>query len=157
MFPGYQLVFFRSIMAFFTLLILTRLLGKKQIGQLTFFEYILGITMGSITANLSTNLTIRALPEFTGLITWVALTLIVELIALKYRTLSKITDGEPTIVIQSNHNRSRLNSRQRLLYKIQLTSWQSSKKRSSRTRSNDFYRSLARSTSQSRAVRPSLE
>lgn len=101
MLPDFMLTFFRSIMAFFTLLILARLLGKKQVGQLTFFEYVLGITVGSISANMSTNLTNRALPEFTGLVTWVILTLLVQLIALKSRKLAKITDGEPTILIQN--------------------------------------------------------
>lgn len=41
-------VIVRSIIAFFTLLIFTRVLGKQQISQLTFFDYILGITIGSV-------------------------------------------------------------------------------------------------------------
>lgn len=101
MLPDYLLSIFRSIMAFFTLLILARVLGKKQVGQLTFFEYVLGITVGSIAASMSTNLANRALPEYAGLITWIVLVLIVELIALKNRKLAKITDGEPTILIQN--------------------------------------------------------
>jgi len=101
MFPDYILVLFRSIMAAFALLILARVLGKKQISQLSFFEYVLGITVGSIAATMSTNLANRALPEFVGLITWSALVLFLELIALKNRKLAKIIDGEPLILIEN--------------------------------------------------------
>ncbi|MDW7674436.1 MAG: DUF421 domain-containing protein [Bacillota bacterium] len=99
--PDYLLVFFRSIIAAFTLLILARMLGKKQISQLSFFEYVLGITIGSIAATMSTDLSNRALPEFVGLITWALLALLIELIALKNRKLGKILDGEPVILVEN--------------------------------------------------------
>lgn len=101
MLPDYLLVIVRSIMAFFTLLILARVLGKKQISHLTFFEYILGITIGSIAASMSTNLANRALPEFTGLLVWFFLVFILEFAAIKNRKLAKITQGEPTILIEN--------------------------------------------------------
>jgi len=101
MLPDYILVIFRSTMAAFTLLILARVLGKKQISQLSFFEYVLGITVGSIAATMSTNLANRALPEFVGLITWILLVLFLELVALKNRKLAKIIDGEPLILIEN--------------------------------------------------------
>ncbi len=54
------IVLVRSIVAFFTLLIFTKILGKQQISQLTFFDYVLGTTIGSIAANLTTDLSSRA-------------------------------------------------------------------------------------------------
>ena len=47
-------VIVRGIIAFFSLLIFARFLGKQQISQLTFFDYVLGITIGSIAASLTT-------------------------------------------------------------------------------------------------------
>lgn len=88
-------------MAFFTLLILTRILGKKQVSQLTFFEYVLGITIGSTAANMSTNLSTRPFLEFVGLLTWTFFVLILEVLALKNRKLAKLADGEPTILIEN--------------------------------------------------------
>ena len=101
MLPDYILVFFRSIMAAITLLILARALGKKQISQLSFFEYALGITIGSIAATMSTDLSNRALPEFVGLLTWVGLALILEFVAIKNRKLGKIIDGEPVMLVEN--------------------------------------------------------
>ena len=39
-----------SIVAYLTLFIIAKLLGKKQIAQLSFIDYVVGITIGSIAA-----------------------------------------------------------------------------------------------------------
>ncbi|MDI9463545.1 MAG: DUF421 domain-containing protein [Bacillota bacterium] len=101
MLPDYVLVIIRSVMAAFTMLILTRALGKKQVSQLNFFEYILGITVGSIAASMSSNLNNRPLAELAALITWIALAFALETISLKSRKLSKLIDGEPLILIEN--------------------------------------------------------
>ena len=95
------MVIVRGLIAFFTLLIFTRLLGKQELSQLTFFDYINGITIGSIAASLTTNLNSRALNEWTGLATWTAAVLLLHLITLKSRYFSKFLDGEPTVVIMN--------------------------------------------------------
>lgn len=94
-------VFVRSLISFFSLLIFTRILGKEQISQLTFFDYILGITIGSIAASLSTDLSSRSWPHWIGLITWAALGLLLEYITLKWRYVAKYLENEPTIVIMN--------------------------------------------------------
>lgn len=94
-------VFIRGIISFITLLILTRFLGKEQVGQLTFFDYVNGITIGSIAASLTTNLTLRAFPQFVGLLTWAGAVFILQWASLKNRYISKYTHGEPTVVIMN--------------------------------------------------------
>lgn len=92
-------VIVRGIIAFFTLLIFARVLGKQQISQLTFFDYILGITIGSAASSLTTDLTSRAWPHWVGLLTWTIAVLILQVITIKWRYASKYIDGEPAIVI----------------------------------------------------------
>jgi len=94
-------VFVRSIIGFFSLLIFAKILGKQQISQLSFFDYVLGITIGSIAATLTTDLSSRAWPHFVGLFTWALLGYLMESITLKWRYASKYIDGEPTIVIMN--------------------------------------------------------
>jgi len=94
-------VFVRSIIAFFSLLIFTRIIGKEQISQLTFFDYVLGITIGSIAASLTTDLSSRAWPHWVGLITWAALGYLMEIITLKWRYAAKVLEGQPDIVIMN--------------------------------------------------------
>lgn len=89
----------RSIIGFFSLLIFTKVLGKQQVSQLTFFEYVLGITIGSTASTLSTDLSTRAWPHWVALISWAVLGYIMQLITLKQRTMAKYIDGEPTVII----------------------------------------------------------
>lgn len=94
-------VLVRGIIAFFALLIFARILGKQQMGQLTFFEYILGITIGSIAAELTVDLSSRAWPHFVGLSVWFLLTLVLQMITMKSRKLAQYIEGEPTVVIMN--------------------------------------------------------
>ncbi|WP_315074700.1 DUF421 domain-containing protein [uncultured Clostridium sp.] len=94
-------VLVRSIIAFFSLLIFAKLLGKQQISQLTFFDYALGITIGSIAATLTTDLSSRAWPHFVGLFAWALLGYLMEYITEKWRYVAKYIEGEPAIVIMN--------------------------------------------------------
>lgn len=94
-------VFVRAIIGFFSLLIFARLIGKEQISQLTFFDYIVGITIGSLSGSLTTDLSSRAWPHWVGLITWTALCYLMEKISLKWRYAAKYLEGEPAIVIMN--------------------------------------------------------
>lgn len=96
-----MVVLVRSIISFFTLLIFARLLGKEQISQLTFFDYVLGITIGSIAASLTTDLSSRAWPHWIGLLCWAGLGYLMELISMKWRYAAKYIEGEPTVIIMN--------------------------------------------------------
>lgn len=86
-------------MSFFTLLIFTRLLGKQQLGQITFFDYIIGITLGNFAASLSIDLTSCAWPHWIGLLTWIVLGMLLQWYTLKSRKLAKFINDNATIVV----------------------------------------------------------
>lgn len=96
-----SVVIVRGIIAFTTLLIYARLLGKEEIKQLTFFDYIAGITIGSIAATLTTNLNNRPWPEFVGLAIWVTMTYFLQWFTIRSRRAAKYIDGEALIVIMN--------------------------------------------------------
>lgn len=95
------MVIVRAFIGFFSLLIFARIIGKEQISQLNFFDYVLGITIGSIAATLTTDLSSRAWPHFVGLLIWCALGYVMEIISSKWRYAAKFLEGEPTIVIMN--------------------------------------------------------
>ncbi|AFM00303.1 MULTISPECIES: DUF421 domain-containing protein [Desulfitobacterium] len=107
-------ILLRTVLAFFALLILTRLLGKKQLSHLTFFNYITGITFGNIAAGLASDKTVKTMEGLVSLILWTALTILVEFISLKSVKLRKILSGEPTIVIKKGKIQPKVMSRMRL-------------------------------------------
>ena len=94
-------VLFRGVISFFTLLIFARILGKQQVSELTFFDYILGITIGSIAASLTTDLSSRAWPHWVGLATWTAAVWFLQWITLRSRAVAKYINGEPVILIMN--------------------------------------------------------
>jgi len=89
--------------SFLVLLILARLLGKKQLSHLTFFNYITGITIGSIAANIVTLEGKDFFQTISALIWWCFLTYAVDLIVVKLPKARVILDGEPSVVIKKGH------------------------------------------------------
>ncbi|WP_123054387.1 DUF421 domain-containing protein [Clostridium sp. JN-1] len=91
----------RSIVAFLLLIVYARFLGKKQISQLTLFDYVLGITIGSMAASISLDLSSRIWPQWVALTTWTVAGLAVDLLTTKSRFAAKCIEGEPTILIMN--------------------------------------------------------
>ena len=50
-------ILIRSIFSFFFILLIARILGKKQIAQMTFLDYITGIAIGDMAATLAADAT----------------------------------------------------------------------------------------------------
>ncbi|MFS0892396.1 DUF421 domain-containing protein [Peribacillus frigoritolerans] len=90
----------RATASFIVLLILTRLLGRKQLSQLTFFNYITGITIGSIAADIGGESETPFFNGLTSLVWWSFLTFLVSYLGLKSSKVRVIIDGEPIIVIK---------------------------------------------------------
>ena len=99
--PEYMLILLRSVFAFIFLLIICRILGKQQISQLTYFDYITGITIGSITANLSVNPNVKFVSGLTSLLVWGLLPFVIALLAMTSRSFASLVGGRPTIIIEN--------------------------------------------------------
>ena len=96
----YGEILFRTATSFVALLVLTRLLGKKQVGHLTFFNYVTGITFGSTTAEIIVNRQITLLQGISSLVLWSLLAFSVALIGLRSVKAREILDGQPTILVK---------------------------------------------------------
>jgi uncharacterized membrane protein YcaP (DUF421 family) len=97
---GWQDIVFRSLGAVVMLFVLTRILGKKQISQLTFFEYITGITLGELAGFISTDLEANYMHGVAALMVWFLVPFLLELITLKSLILRRWLEGKGTILIK---------------------------------------------------------
>lgn len=97
--PETLLVFIRSVLAFLWLFFLTRLVGRKQVSELTFTEYVVGITIGSIAAQASTDPQNRFLDGVVGVAVWAFSAFALSYIQLKSTTVRKFIEGEPIVLI----------------------------------------------------------
>lgn len=89
----------RAIISFFTMLIFTRILGKQQLGQITFFDYIVGITIGSFAASLTVDLSSSAWPHWVGIATWIVLGVLLQKVSLKSKNISEYINDSPVVVV----------------------------------------------------------
>ncbi|GGF18368.1 UPF0702 transmembrane protein YdfS [Halobacillus andaensis] len=94
-------VILRSIGAFVLLLIGARILGKQTLSQMTIFDFIAAISLGSIAANLAFNLSIKSHHIGLSFIIFVAVAYFIAFVSLKNRKARKFFAGDPTIIIQN--------------------------------------------------------
>ncbi|WP_163194108.1 YetF domain-containing protein [Clostridium thermarum] len=93
----------QTLIAFFAILFITRIIGRQQVAQLTVYEYINGITFGSIAGTVATDLGQSTWGHIIGLFLFGGLTLLMAYLSKKNRKISKIIQGEPVLVIQDGH------------------------------------------------------
>ncbi len=98
--PEIIVVTIRSFLAFFSLLLIMRLMRKKQLSQYTFYDYAVGITIGSIAATLSIELENRTVSVYWGLIIWGVLPVLLGWLYLKSIVIRKIMDSEPVVLVK---------------------------------------------------------
>jgi uncharacterized membrane protein YcaP (DUF421 family) len=74
-------------------------MGRKQISQLTFFDYTVGITIGSIAAMAAVDRSIPVLDGIMSIFIWTILTILISEISLKNIYLRLLIDSEPLLII----------------------------------------------------------
>ena len=98
---GYTEILLRSVITFIGLLFLTLFMGRKQLSQITFFDYIVGITIGSIAASIVVDRSIEVIDGIIATVVWCAMPIIIGYIAVKNIKFRRLVDGEPKVVIQN--------------------------------------------------------
>lgn len=94
-------ILFTSALSFVALFIIAKLLGKKQVGELDFIDYVVGISIGSIAAEMATNTADK--PFYDYLISFAVyflLTLIIDILSTKTNLLKKFFKGSPLVIIK---------------------------------------------------------
>lgn len=90
----------RTLTAVVILFVLTKLLGKRQVTQLSVFEYITGITIGSLAAYISLDLEANWYLGIVALVVWVGVSLGAEFLQIKSKRFRNWIDGKGTVLIK---------------------------------------------------------
>ena len=94
-------VFFASIGSIVVLFILTKLMGNKQMAQLSMFDYVNGITIGSIAAEMATSLESDFLQPLLAMLVYAAAAISISLISNKSLKARKFLEGESLILYEN--------------------------------------------------------
>lgn len=84
--------------SFGVLFLVAKFIGHKQIAQLDFFDYITGITIGSIAAEMATELEEPWKP-LVAMVIYGGVTLLLSVISNKFPRTRKYLNGTPTILM----------------------------------------------------------
>ena len=87
-----------ALLSVTALFITTKIMGHKQVAQLDFFDYVSGITIGSIGAELATELEEPYKPLI-ALCVWGGISIILNMLAHKLPKTRKYINGTPTILL----------------------------------------------------------
>lgn len=90
-----------SIVAYLTLFIIAKLLGKKQIAQLSFIDYVVGITIGSIAAEMATDTVNPFYHYIIAMTIFLVFDFAVTLISRKGTLMKKLFCGRPLMIIEN--------------------------------------------------------
>ena len=94
-------ILFTSALSFVALFIIAKLLGKKQVGELDFIDYVVGISIGSIAAEMATNTADKSFYDYLiSFAVYFLLTLIIDILSTKTSLLKKFFKGSPLVIIK---------------------------------------------------------
>ncbi|HEY2492246.1 MAG TPA: YetF domain-containing protein, partial [Paenibacillus sp.] len=93
----------RTVLAFIALLLISRILGKQTISNMTFHDFATGITMGAIAANLAFYRKFHVLYFLICLVVLTLTSYISSVVALKYPRSRHWIAGAPTVVIDKGN------------------------------------------------------
>lgn len=89
-----------SVLSAAALFVIAKVMGHKQMSQLDFFDYITGITIGSIAAELATELE-EPLRPLIAMVVYGAITVILTVMTSKLPKTRKFINGTPTIIMNN--------------------------------------------------------
>ncbi|RSL28897.1 DUF421 domain-containing protein [Salibacterium salarium] len=91
----------RIAIAFLTMLVLTRMMGRKELSQMTFFNFVSGIAIGSIGATLVVNSNLSIRNGVLALVGWSIFTIITGIIDIRSKKARTAIEGQPIILIKN--------------------------------------------------------
>ena len=93
-------VILTSLLSAVSLFVIAKIMGHKQMAQFDLFDYITGITIGSIAAELATELETPWKPLI-AMIIYGGVSIVLSLVTKKFPKTRKFINGTPTIIMDN--------------------------------------------------------
>lgn len=90
----------RAIFSLITLFFITKLIGKKQVSELSLFDYVISISIGNFAAEMTMNLDSQVMNGVISLVIFGFVAALVAILTMKSILLRRFFMGSPTIIIQ---------------------------------------------------------
>lgn len=93
-------VFLRAITSLVFLFLITKIIGKKQVSELSLFDYVIGISIGNFAAEMTINLESNELNGLFAVFIFGIIAYLVSIGTMKSIKLRRFFMGNPTILIE---------------------------------------------------------
>lgn len=91
-----------ALISISVMFVLARLLGKRQVSQLNFFDYINGITIGSIAAELALSTDEDIFPPIVAMVVYTAVSFLIAYISNKSISARRFFVGKPVVLYEND-------------------------------------------------------
>lgn len=98
--PNWVEIVMRSLFFLIVLFLITKVLGKKQLSQLSFFEYVTGITIGNVGAELATKVEGNIIHGVLSILVFALAPFLAGSISLKSKTFRDLVEGKASVFIK---------------------------------------------------------
>ncbi|WP_312521952.1 DUF421 domain-containing protein [Anaerospora sp.] len=89
----------RTVFMLFVLLLISRLLGRRTLSELTFYDFVMGLTLGQIGASVITEAEFSLRSGLIGMITATIWVIAINMLSLKFIPARKLLEAEPLLVM----------------------------------------------------------
>ncbi len=91
----------RSLISLTTLFFVTKLLGKKQVSELSLFDYVIGLSIGNFAAEITINMDVNLINGLLAIVIFGMVAYIISILTMKSMTLRRLVIGVPTILMEN--------------------------------------------------------
>ena len=94
------IVTYRSLLSLAALFLVTKMLGKKQVSQLSLFDYVIGISIGNFAAEMTINLESQTINGILAVFIFGLVAYIISILTMKSILLRRFFMSTPTVLIE---------------------------------------------------------
>lgn len=94
-------ILIKSLGSIVALFVFTKIMGKKQVSQLNMYDYVLGITIGSVAAEIAVNLETEFYKGIIVMAVYTAISLLVSFVTNKSIILRRFLTGVPIVLMEN--------------------------------------------------------
>lgn len=90
----------RGLISLLSLFLITRLIGKKQVSELSLFDYVIGISIGNFAAEITINTDVALIHGIIAVAVFGIIAYLVSILSMKSIVFRRMIIGVPTILVQ---------------------------------------------------------
>jgi len=94
------IILIRSVIMFLFVITFLRFVGRKQTSQMTYSDFVIGITVGGMAALISLNVVTNLALGFVGMAVWILLMVLTNYLSLKSKWFHDLFRGRETVLIK---------------------------------------------------------